>query len=80
MAKTDIENTIAELRSELAGLSPDQADIARHVEELIDELEAHDDATPLERVADRVRQVEVEHPRITAVLNDLMVKLSSMGI
>jgi len=31
-------------------------------------------------VTELIEQFEVEHPRITGVLNDLMVTLSGMGI
>ncbi len=35
---------------------------------------------PTDAVREAIRHFEVEHPRATAVLNDIMVTLSNMGI
>jgi hypothetical protein len=40
--------------------------------------ESHD--TLVNNVQESIRQLEVEHPRTTGVLNHIMVALSNMGI
>jgi hypothetical protein len=38
------------------------------------------DSNLTENIRDTITQFETEHPRTTAILNDIMVSLSNMGI
>jgi hypothetical protein len=52
-------------------------DIERHMEEPGDASEHHG---LLDQMRVAIRRFETEHPRATAILNDIMVTLSNMGI
>lgn len=87
MTQTELKNTIAELRTELAGLSTRDQAARTHIEELIARLEQHlnepDDAnrnTLRENFSSTIEQFEAEHPRITLILNQIMNTLSGSGI
>lgn len=71
--------------NELAAGDPDSmqrlngliADIERRLE---DSPQSHEHIHLLARMEDTIHHFEVEHPRATAILNDIMVTLASMGI
>lgn len=88
MSETKLNEALQELKAQVAALQVDDADAKRRLEDLVEGLEKklespsdeeHHD-TLLENVRDSVEHFEVEHPRITAILNDVMMALSNMGI
>jgi Domain of unknown function (DUF4404) len=88
MSRENLENALARLRLELDALG-EEASSARsalrilidEVEEELDHLETDDRAASLLlRVRHQVERFEVEHPRITGILNEIMISLSNIGI
>ena len=87
MADIEINEAIFNLRKEIEGLGDQNPELKARLEtllnELEDRLEATDDENHLHLVEDMkeaVSQFEIEHPRLTGILNDLMVTLSNLGI
>jgi len=87
MSHEKIHAAIDALRAAIRKLAVDdsvsRARLDRLVGELQEQIDAGEGASPavLEgSVTELIEQFEVEHPRITGVLNDLMVTLSGMGI
>ena len=75
------------LRAEIANLKVDDAASRDRLNALVSELENQliepDRMGAVlvdESVKELIKHFEVEHPRITGILNDLMVTLSGMGI
>jgi hypothetical protein len=82
-----ISASIEALRAEISRLHADDAASRTRLDALIADLEKQlDDPETSDRsgleasVGELIEQFEVKHPRITGVLNDLMVTLSGMGI
>ena len=83
MSSEQLEHLLTRLREELASLESTSAQAQPRLRELIDDIERQI-AVQSEGVTGdlkrRVETFEVEHPRVTAILNDVMVTLSNMGI
>lgn len=93
MSRAQLEQSLERLRGELealdaAGGATAAGDTTR-LRALIDEVESQldalesgedDDGTLVDGLRTQIEQFEVEHPRVTAILNDIMVTLSNMGI
>ena len=60
------------------------AEIIRRVEDGLDDRDLFDETdlgmVNLDQLKDTLTELEVSHPRLTGIVNDLMVALSSMGI
>ena len=75
-----------ELRQEIDELPSDDSGSKERLEELLEKLElraeypAEADNQLIQGLSDSVTHFEVFHPRVTAILNDLMMTLSNMGI
>ena len=88
MSRPQLEQSLDALRKELAALEPGAEDVRRRLSALIDdidkELEALDENQEhdslLEQLRHQIESFEVEHPRVTNILNDIMVTLSNLGI
>lgn len=85
--KRDIRDQIEDLKREIDTLPDSAAPTQEHFRQVLDEIEENleaEDEPALTRligsIEETVERFEVEHPRATAILNDIMVKLSSMGI
>ena len=88
MSREQLHESLTALRAALAEFGSGDAEKRTRIESLIAALERQIDA-PDDSAAGAeinaelptlVGQFEVEHPRLTAILNDLMVTLSGMGI
>jgi chromosome segregation ATPase len=87
MSEKDLLETLEQLRAQVAALEADNASKAR-LESLIGTLEQRLQGTGSEahhghlvaELKEAISHFEVEHPRLTRILNDLMVTLSNMGI
>jgi predicted RNase H-like nuclease (RuvC/YqgF family) len=85
---SELKTSLEKLRSEIAGLQAADRRTKERLEALVRELEEKADRprdTELHKNAvrhldDTISHFEVSHPTLTAVLNDIMVKLSNMGI
>ncbi|MGR9107176.1 MAG: DUF4404 family protein [Gammaproteobacteria bacterium] len=83
-----LEETLAALRREVSKLSDLDPESTQKLESLIenleiklespDDIEHHHSLT--EGLSDSLTHFEVSHPRLTGILNDVMMALSNMGI
>jgi hypothetical protein len=83
MSREQLELLLTRLREELAALERAGTQVQPRLQTLIDDIEvqisAQDEGVTGE-LKRRVETFEVEHPRVTAILNDMMVTLSNLGI
>lgn len=73
------------LRAELGQLDGDvEARLRSVIAELEGQIEAlgsaQESASMVDNLKRHIEQFEVEHPKVTNILNDVMVTLSNMGI
>lgn len=74
------------LRDEINHLAADDVESRDRLNHLISELEMKldnqegDDEGLMDNLRESIQHFETEHPRATAILNDIMVTLSNMGI
>lgn len=87
MTEGRLREDLERLRAELNLSARDDADARRKLNELIDDIEsrvderdAGDGGDLVSRIRQAIRHFETEHPRATAILNDILVTLGNMGI
>lgn len=83
MSREQLEHLLGRLRDEVAALEQRGAAVQPQLRTLIDDIErqvAAEDTSVTSELKRRVEAFEVEHPRVTAILNDVMVTLSNLGI
>ena len=88
MSREQLEQSLQRLRDELETLDKGAGSAHERVRDLINEVEfqmhtLHDPGSRsslADEVRHQIEQFEVEHPRVTNILNDLMVTLSNRGI
>jgi len=88
MSRAELEHSLEKLRGELDALGPEAAATKVRLAALIDDIEqeiatletAEDGESLLEKLRHQVEVFEVEHPRVTSIINDIMVTLSNLGI
>lgn len=88
MSREDLRSALKQLHEEIDRAKTGDATAFAHLNELVAELEQQlgDGARDLpgasirERLQEHVEQFEVEHPRITGIVNDIMMTLSNLGI
>ena len=88
MEREDLQESLEGLRSEIRKLGEDDEPIKSRMRGLVadlerqlDEDEDYDEPEHLiESARDYIEQFEVEHPRLTGMLNRVMVALSNLGI
>jgi len=85
MPNHELHQSLSELKEHIGHVKSPET--RGHLEELVGELEVHLDDTPETReqsilgsLTGLIDQLEVEHPKLTSVLNQMMVSLSNMGI
>lgn len=88
MSAQKLNEIIQELRVQIAALEIQDVQAKQKLQSLVEGLEekvrspedsVHHHNLVVE-VRDSVQHFEVEHPRLTAILNDLMMTLSNLGI
>ena len=88
MSRVELQTSLDRLRAELTDLGP-EAEVAKaRLTELVDEVEREleqlgdtaDHTSILDKLQHQVEAIEVEHPRITNILNDVMVTLANLDI
>lgn len=83
MPHKDVKKSIGELKSELEQVPKETGFLEEKLEQAREEIERYtpeaiqDLVETLQREAD---EFEVEHPRITALINQVATALSSLGI
>ncbi len=88
MSKEDLQKSLEALQAELDKLDGPEEEIRDRATRLIDDIERQlenpeanqDEDTLVERIQKTLEQFEVEHPRITGIMNRIMMTLSDMGI
>ncbi|QSA98473.1 DUF4404 family protein [Methylococcus sp. EFPC2] len=88
MSEQQVSTALEELRREIDQLELDDQAARERLTGLIESIEQRlipgvvDEDQPdlVDEVKDAVTHFEVEHPRITGILNDLMMALSNLGI
>jgi hypothetical protein len=88
MTDREIVPALTDLRAEIEQLDKADAATRERLEELVNRLEQQLTAAELgqhqlhlvEDIKDAITEFEVEHPRMTGILNDIMVTLSNLGI
>ena len=82
----ELNNKISALKKELEQVPFEGEEARNHINNLIHEIEAAGkDQTEnkhflIDKIKSSIDRFETEHPRATAILNDIMMKLSNMGI
>lgn len=88
MSKKELNKSLQDLRAELDKLGTDNDDIKEKIDSLATGIEGEInnlDNTKyidslIQNIQEHVEQLETDHPRITGVLNRIMVTLSGLGI
>ena len=87
MASRKLHNDLEKLRDEINHLAADDVASRKRLDKIINDLEkklenpdASDDEGLMNNLKDAIAHFETEHPRATAILNDIMVALSNIGI
>ena len=88
MANESLQSRLAALRAELAGARELDEPTRRAVQQLADEVETLLAAPPRppteeslrERLGDRVRELEVAHPKLSATLGSIIDTLAFYGL
>ena len=88
MTNENLKNDLDKLRGEINSVSENDPQAKQRLNSLISNLEkrledsalADDDDGLIENIREEIANFEAEHPRATAILNDIMVTLSNMGI
>jgi hypothetical protein len=88
MTDTKLQKELEMLRNEVNNIAVGNDEAREKLNLLISDIEkklegradeAHDNNL-LQGIKDAIGQFESEHPRATAILNDIMITLSNMGI
>ena len=88
MNNEKLQSELERLRQEVNQAGSDDNEVKEKLNKIINDIEIkieepenqdHHDVL-LHGIKDTISQFESEHPRATAILNDLMVTLSNMGI
>ena len=88
MIDAELKDGLKKLRAEVNDVTSENAAAKDKLNTLINDIEkklAEPDDTIhhnnlIQDIKDTISQFESEHPRATAILNDIMVSLSNMGI
>jgi seryl-tRNA synthetase len=88
MPENKLRDDIEKLRDEIKVLHPAEDSSKEELENILQEIESdlnnedHDKERSelLAGLKESVGHFEAEHPRATAIINDIMVTLSNMGI
>ena len=88
MPEKILRDDIEKLRKEIENLSADEDVSKEKLENLLQDIESgleteeqnNNQSELLAGLKESVEHFETEHPRATAIINDIMVTLSNMGI
>jgi FtsZ-binding cell division protein ZapB len=87
MPEQQLQENLEKLRAEIEQVADSDTEAKARLNALINEIEASidpeqesEDNNLAQSIKDAVSHFETEHPRATAILNDIMVTLSNMGI
>lgn len=87
MPEQQLRNNVEKLRLEIAKIADRDTHTKAKLDALINDIEASidpeqdsEDSKLVQNIKDALTHFETEHPRATAILNDIMITLSNMGI
>lgn len=88
MAEQKLHDDLKKLRNEINNIAADDTESREKLNQIISELESQlentdgkvQDEGVLTSIRETIEHFETDHPRATAILNDIMVTLSNMGI
>ena len=87
MPEKQLRENLEKLRAEIDTVADNDTQARARLITLINDIEASidpeqetGDQNIADNIKDAVTHFETEHPRATAILNDIMVTLSNMGI
>jgi hypothetical protein len=85
MSRNELQQSLAALRQEVAALDNNSGALKTRLVALANDIERQletgiEDASLLAQTRHQLELFEVEHPRLTTILNDIMVTLSNLGI
>ena len=87
MTRRKIHDDLERLWAEISHLAADDVASRNRLDQLVNELEtklenpdAVEDDGLMNNLKEAIAHFETEHPRATAILNDIMVTLGNMGI
>jgi hypothetical protein len=87
MPEQQLRNNLDKLRAEIDQIADTDTQTKAKLDALINDIEASidpeqdsEDIKLVQNIKDALTHFETEHPRATAILNDIMVTLSNMGI
>ena len=84
MSAEHIASTIKALKEESARIQTQDKQAVQTIDDLINKLEADVHAEHPQSISDHltvmIESTEARYPRITLILNDLMMKLASIGV
>lgn len=86
MTNNKLQNDLERLRNEINHVAVDDVETREKLNQIISDLEARiesedeDNDGLMDDIREAIEHFETEHPRATAILNDIMVTLSNMGI
>lgn len=87
MSEQQLRHELERLKQEADKLASDDEagrermnNLIAQIEKRLAEGEENDDEGLFDQVQEAISHFEAEHPRATAILNDIMVTLSNMGI
>ena len=82
MSQEDIRLTLNKLKKEIDGLESNST-TSKELYQLMDELEQLLQArenTLIDDVRHQIEKLETEHPKITNILSEIMIKLINIGV
>ena len=88
MSHDELHALVQQLKSEIAGLRADDDEARERLQALVSDLDRRiddeDDGVEDEALMDSLREsverFEVEHPRATGIINNILVMLGNIGI
>jgi len=88
MTEQKLNDALGELRKEIERLEIDNQAAKDRLASLVENIEQRIESSGggaehhalVEEMKDAITHFEVEHPRITGIINDIMMTLSSAGI
>ncbi len=82
MSKEEVHDLLVKLKREVKNLDSN-SDIHKEINSLISDIEqklALNETSLTENIRNYIEQFEAEHPRVTNILSELMIKLMNIGI
>jgi uncharacterized membrane-anchored protein YjiN (DUF445 family) len=86
MTNHKLQNDLERLRNEINHVAVEDVETRKKLNQIISDLEAkletedEENDGLMQDIREAIERFETEHPRATAILNDIMVTLSNMGI